>query len=271
MDLVSSGKALYDDHNNTTIDLKTAKDIQELTINLPGIGNMMSEAWDIIHGPNRDDARTDENGSLQGRLDSFKDMAADEIPVKRGSDGTIIGATINGGKTSDSDLTGKNDDAWIETMVNGDIESVTIKHTFNPVDNTKSNRDINNNGDTVDLYTPHVDDTGHVVGNNIETVTLPYGFKTITIGNESTETSGVSAAASSVVADNTQDTLTINPGNKWIHIGASDADDNDVITLSHEVNDITIDAKTTTDLNDGTNTITIQDTKYDAAGHVTHN
>jgi hypothetical protein len=36
---------------------------------------MMSDAWDIIHGTNRDDARTDENSSLQGRLDSFKHMS----------------------------------------------------------------------------------------------------------------------------------------------------------------------------------------------------
>ena len=99
----SSGN-LYNKHAGASTDMAADYDIQELTINLPAIGNMMSDAWDIIHGPNRDNARTDKNGSLQGRLDSFKDMAADEIPVKRGSDGTIIGATINGGKTSNEDL-----------------------------------------------------------------------------------------------------------------------------------------------------------------------
>jgi hypothetical protein len=61
---VSSGQAIYDDHDNTTINPVSAPDIQELTINLPAIGNMMSDAWDIIHGPNRDNARTDLNGSL---------------------------------------------------------------------------------------------------------------------------------------------------------------------------------------------------------------
>jgi hypothetical protein len=65
--------------------------------------------------------------------------------------------------------------------------------------------------------------------------------------------------------------LTINPGNKWIHIGASDTTNNDVITLSHEVNAITTAEKTSTDLNNGTDTITIQDTIFDEAGHVTHN
>ena len=495
IDLVSSGLELYDDHNNTTDKPISADDIQELTINLPAIGNMMSDAWDIIHGSKRDDSMAefelDEQGnkkledgkpiridSLQGRLDSIAAIGADEIPVKRSSDGALVGASINGGRTSESILTGKNDDNWIETMVNGDIEAITIKHTFNKVDDTTTDADKNDStagdgdnkgsGDTLKLYTPHVDDMGHVVGKNIETVTLPYGFKTIktngrsneasenatgtpvtadvvadntqdeltinsgnkwiridtdatgdsltirhdvhetsnddnitnwteteadttipvvtyeydeaghyvkhhteyyqlpfgygkikgdkgntaatatydevtftsdewltaavskdtvtyshdypkkvddtknesdvngngdtivletlsrdekghvtkvnqntvtlpygfktiAVGNESDKTDGVAAAPGSVVAHNTQDTLAINPGNKWIHIGASDTNNKDTITLSHEVNNIIVDAKTDTDLNDGTNTITIQDTQYDNAGHVTHN
>jgi hypothetical protein len=42
-----------------------------------------------------------------------------------------------------------------------------------------------------------------VVGHNIETVTLPYGYKTISVANESGSTDGVAAAAGSVVADKT--------------------------------------------------------------------
>jgi hypothetical protein len=36
-----------------------------LTINLPAIGNMMSDAWDIIHGPLRNDdmRQWDEKGN----------------------------------------------------------------------------------------------------------------------------------------------------------------------------------------------------------------
>jgi hypothetical protein len=64
---------LYNKHDGTT-DLETKEDIQELTIHLPAIGNMMSDVWDIVHGPLRNDARTDENSSLQGRLDSFKEI-----------------------------------------------------------------------------------------------------------------------------------------------------------------------------------------------------
>ena len=293
IDLVSSGLELYDDHNNTTNQPISADDIQELTINLPAIGNMMSDAWDIIHGPNRDNSMAEfelnEDGSkkigedgkpirtdsLQGRLNSIAAMNDDEIPVKRGSDGALIGATINGGKTSNSDLTGKNDDAWIETMVNGNIESITIKHTFNKVNdiNTESNKNIDQvasdlDSDKIDLYTPIVDVMGHVVGKNTETVTLPYGFKTISVANKSESTSGVAAAAGNVVADNTQDTLTLTPGNKWIHITADIS--NDTVTISHEVNSVSSDEATTdwTKIEANT-TIPVVTYDYDEAGHYT--
>jgi hypothetical protein len=93
---------------------------------------MMSDAWDIIHGPNRDDARTDINGSLQGRLNSFNAFYDNQIPIKRATDGTIIGSKINGANNYGSDIDlltlpeGANgtvtgftgDDAWIETKIN---------------------------------------------------------------------------------------------------------------------------------------------------------
>ena len=266
---VSSEQEIYNDHNNPG-NLIQAPDIQEMSINLPAIGNMMSDAWDIIHGPNRDNARTDKNGSLQGRLDSFKDMAADEIPVKRGEDGTLIGATINGGKTSESDLTGKNDDAWIETMVNGDIESITIKHTFNKVDDTESDKNVNDDkSDTIDLYTPHVDATGHVVGKNIQTIILPYGFKTIKTngrGESIAENANGAPVTADIIADNTQDVLTINSGNKWIRIDTNS--ENDSLTISHDIHDTSNDESTTdwTTTEENT-TIPVVNYNYDNAGH----
>ncbi len=287
-------------------------DTQELTIHLPEIGNMMSDAWDIIHGPFRNDEmrqyltdnegnRLDEDGnkciesgkdpfridSLQGRLDSIAAIAGDEIPVKRHDNGQLIGSKINGGKTDEDDKTGINDDAWIETIVDAATNTISIHHKFNRTKNgntftdlreaedwghdTKDSIDMNTTGDNFDIVTPIIDDMGHVVGENTQIVTLPYGFKTISIAEESEYASGVAAAAGNVVADNTQDTLTLAPGNKWIHIGASDFDNIDEITLSHEVNIIEKTNKPSTNLNDGTDTITIQDTQYDNAGHVTHN
>ena len=46
--------------------------------------------------------------------------------------------------------------------------------------------------------------------------------------------------------------------------------DEDVITIAHEVHGIKINPFTS-DLNNGTNTITVQDTVFDAAGHITEN
>ena len=317
IDLVSSGLELYDDHDNTTDKPIAAPDIQELTINLPAIGNMMSDAWDIIHGPNRDNARTDTNGSLQGRLDSFDAFYDNQIPVKRATDGTIIGSKINGANNYDADIdlltlpVGANgtitgftgDDAWIETKIDttalkaGDKDSnddqannsgISIHHTFHATQNSTSAVDKNNgnsttganykqahirstnshhnNDDKIDLYVPYVDAKGHVVGHNIETVTLPYGYKTITIGDESASTSDVNAAAGDVVADNTQDTLTINPGNKWIHITADTS--NDTVTISHEVNNTSSDEHITdwTKVEANT-TIPVITYGYDEAGH----
>lgn len=297
----------YSKHDGTS-DTAEAEDIQELTINLPAIGNMMSDAWDIIHGPNRDnsmaefelnedgDKKLDKNGkpiridSLQGRLDSIAALGVDEIPVKRDSDGSLVGSKINGGKIPGQiiDLTGVNDDAWIRTVVDHTTQTINIHHKFDDNKNgntildlrqkvknsgntkdTTNDIDLNDGSNSFNITTPIVDSMGHVVAKNTETVTLPYGFKTITVGNESESASEVAAAAGDVVANNTQGTLTINPGNKWIHIGATP--DEDIITLSHEINDIEKSDKELTDLNNGINTITIQDTQYDNAGHVTHN
>jgi hypothetical protein len=44
----------YNSHDNTTEKTRQA-DTQQVHISLPAIGNMMSEAWDIIHGPLRND------------------------------------------------------------------------------------------------------------------------------------------------------------------------------------------------------------------------
>lgn len=57
---------------------KTAKDIQELRISLPIIGNVVCKLWDLIHGENRDNSETT---SLQGRLNSFNNLEENAIPV----------------------------------------------------------------------------------------------------------------------------------------------------------------------------------------------
>lgn len=165
---------------------------------------------------------------------------------------------------------------WLTVNVDGKPTKpiVSLRHNYQPVRDTTSDSDMNNpKKDTMILYTPIVDPKGHVVGHNDHTVTLPYGFKTITTNGRSGTASGDNTgnpSTSSVIADNTQDTLGINSGNKWIRIDTNTS--TDTITISHDIHTPTVSAKSQTDLNNpATDSITIQDTTYDNAGHMTAN
>lgn len=165
---------------------------------------------------------------------------------------------------------------WLTVNVDGKPTKpiVSLRHNYQPVRDTTSNSDMNNpKKDTMILYTPIVDPKGHVVGHNDHTVILPYGFKTITTNGRSGTASGDNTgnpSTSSVIADNTQDTLGINSGNKWIRIDTNTS--TDTITISHDIHAPTVSAKSQTDLNNpATDSITIQDTTYDNAGHMTAN
>ena len=165
---------------------------------------------------------------------------------------------------------------WLTVNVDGKPTKpiVSLRHNYQPVRDTTSNSDMNNpKKDTMILYTPIVDPKGHVVGHNDHTVILPYGFKTITTNGRSGTASGDNTgnpSISNVVADNTQDTLGINSGNKWIRIDTNASAD--TITISHDIHTPTVSAKSQTDLNNpATDSITIQDTTYDNAGHMTAN
>lgn len=300
--ILPTGKSgqVYNTHDGTG-ELRSVEDVQEMRINLPAIGNMMSDAWDIIHGPNRDDARTDENGSLQGRLNSFKDIGGNQIPVKRSNDGTLVGTNINGNTSRTvTDITKESlhiddktrDDAWIKTVIdtngltdakNSNNNGISIHHTFTSTPDTTSASNKNTDGvasnnasDKIELYTPYVDAAGHVVGKNVETVTLPYGFKTIATNGrgEDTDTAndGEMLKQEAIIADNTQDALNINSGNKWVRIDMNS--NSDTITISHDIHNFNTDSAGHTNLNteDGAakeENLTIYDWDYDNAGHIT--
>lgn len=326
---------LHDGTSNT----KQQVDTQQIHINLPAIGNMMSEAWDIIHGEKRDNSTVD---SLQGRLNFFKDeIAHNEIPIQSSeTEGYLVGSVINGAISYENSTDATNqdesvynenilnvainsekpyehDDAWIATNIDteqgkdGDKDyhrkAISIHHTFHPrTDSAVNELNINNydgknggstadsdtqfqkiiNKDTIQLYVPKVDKAGHVVGTDIDKVILPYGYKHIeTIGNKidnettdldttqdtvsadkGTVTAGTPIGETAIVATETQDTVNIDPFNKWIQVKASD----DTVEIAHEIHGIVTKAKET-DLNNGTNTITFHDLEFDAAGHVEKN
>lgn len=312
----------YNDHDGAFTQSEQV-DIQEMTINLPAIGNMMSDAWDIIHGPLRNDdmRQVDESGkrvdSLQGRLNSIAAIDTNQIPIKRIDNGKLVGTKINGDvrNTSTDNYNAElsssyeGDDAWIETKVDADNtpNAIAIHHTFHETPSSTSSINKNSNfinkssdykegemlsenltahQDQLRLYVPYVDKAGHVVGQNIETVTLPYSYRefiTDSVSNVDSEdlyteitsdadgahVSEVNAAEGYSTADQTQDIMHINPYNKWIQVDIQD----DNIRFAHEIHAIpeTVNGPTNLNSEDGAtneNNINIPDWSYDKAGHI---
>lgn len=180
----------------------------------------------------------------------------------------------------------------IHHLIGNEVE-VQVKHTFIGQENTttKSNKNVVEGtgrnvgtGDDLKLYTPIIDSTGHVVANNEETVTLPYGFKYLKtngaseINNADLFTSNASntdtltsketkdVQPSQSEAKNTKDLITLNSGNKWAQVKIND----NTITLSHEIHNI--DRTTAqSDVNENGDTIKVQDIEFDNAGHAIAN
>lgn len=303
---------LHDGTSNT----EPQVDTQQIHINLPAIGNMMSEAWDIIHGKKRDNSTVD---SLQGRLNFFKDeIAHNEIPIQSSeTEGYLVGSVINGATNYESSgeyikdnildvsltKTHEHDDAWISTQINtsqgkdGDFDyhrkAIAIHHNFHPTPSSESQVDKNDtsnneydtkyneeylqfktnfdntNKNTLKLYTPYVDKAGHVVGENIETVTLPYGFKTIATngrGTSTTENASTTPSNSNIVAENTQDTLNINSGNKWIRMDTTVS--SDTLTIAHDIHETSSTTSTKTLVSEtAATTFDVPTYSFDDAGH----
>lgn len=168
---------------------------------------------------------------------------------------------------------------WITMNVNGDITkpSITIHHNFQSVKDTETSWDKNSetgvgehsaiDKDALNLYTPIVDDMGHVVGKNIETVILPYSFKTISTNGTSDNISNMNANTANIIADNTQDVLNINSHNKWIKI--SNNNNNNTLTIAHEVNPtLKTESEATLSNEESENVIFMIPTySFDEAGH----
>ncbi len=115
------------------------------------------------------------------------------------------------------------EDDWIDIEIDSNVISpnVSITHKFNPVNDTTStsSQDINSSDGNIELYTPIVDNRGHIVGKNIETIELPHNFKTITVGN------------TLITADNHIANMNITDDNNWIEVSANA--DTDTLTISH--------------------------------------
>ena len=167
------------------------------------------------------------------------------------------------------------EDRWIDLDINDNAKESTIyiRHNYTSTENSNSFVDKNNEEtDIIKTYYPIVDNTGHIVGDHYETITLPYGFKTITTNGRGTGTAENATEApdkTNVVAENIQDTLAINSGNRWIRIDTNSSDDS--LTFSHDIHN-TSSTTSFQDLSDEESakvSFNIPTYFFDEAGHYT--
>lgn len=277
-------------------------------VELPGLGNNLStiygsilELRNLLEVDNKNTRNTE---TVQGCINTLNDIINNFASLVPGeflicdSNGKVSSASW----TTKQDYSYTNEDSgsksattsaenqWINLAVNSSTKQITLTHKAHIVANTTSaenKNDSNNTDNTIQFYTPIVDNCGHIVGKNTKTITLPYGYKTLssnqisagetdfyttitpssTINGNYTESSSVktSPKETNTPATNIKDTIKLDTGNKWIQTKVT----NQSISLAHEIHNIEGQPKDT-NLNVGkVNTITVQDLAFDAAGHIT--
>ena len=96
--------------------------------------------------------------------------------------GKIVGDKGNTAATATFDTVTFGSDEWLTATVSED--KVVYSHDYPAMkDDTTSTLDLNGNRDYIVLETLTHDEKGHIVNVNKETVTLPYGYKTIKAAN----------------------------------------------------------------------------------------
>lgn len=146
---------------------------------------------------------------------------------------------------------------WITANINGDVANptITIHHNFQPVNNTTASTDFNNtsSGQTFTTISGIVDATGHTVGTNSTSYTLPNSYKTFNM-NEGTVTAASTNAALSIVADT-----------DWIKTSAK----NGTLYIEHLSNQVDDEVAAPVDFNtSSTTTFTTRVSDVDETGHV---
>lgn len=163
---------------------------------------------------------------------------------------------------------------WVQVGIENN--TITLDHEIHNIDRTAMASDFNadseNIVDTITVQDTEYDNAGHAIENHKHTYTLPYSFKKIegsNTGDDVRSNATAETGETKVIADNTQDTLTIAASNKWVHIDTATAED--TVYIGHEVHEIDTAKADDTDINGNGDTITIQDTAYDEAGHLVSN
>lgn len=154
---------------------------------------------------------------------------------------------------------------WIVLNADNTTDSIVVSHYIKSFIPTTSVKDLNSFG-TFDIVEHTYDEAGHIVSKDTKTYTLPYNYKTITVGSASTSVMSIASAPGSCSAKNQVDTLTVNSGNKWIVLG--NAISSNIITASHYVHTIPVTTAAIDFNNANTETFSVIEHTYDEAGHI---
>ena len=265
------------------------QEIKGFANDLSTINGLILELRTLIES---DDLETRNRETVQGTINTlndiiniFEDLVPGEFLIC-GANGHVNSAnwttaqdySYNNIGNSTGSLTENNENQWIKVDLDENNRLISIAHQAHKVKDTEHQSDINGSSDVISLYSPIVDNTGHIVGNHTEIVTLPYGFKYIQPNDYNNKiVSDATSNTERIEADNTQDNLLVGNSNKWIKISANS--DTDTLSIGHEVHDfesgeantfygLTQD-ETIASLDEKDNTFKVPCLKFDEAGHIT--
>lgn len=265
--------------------------IEGFASDLSTINGLILELKTLIES---DDSETRNRETVQGTINTLNDIInifEDLVPgeflicdanghVNSANWTTAQDYIYNNIGNSNSSFAESKEDQWIKVSLDENNRLISITHQAHSEEDTKTNLDVNRDEaltDNIDLYTPIVDNMGHIVGKNTQTVTLPFGFKFI---QPNTDASGNVKDATSnidiIKANTCHDTLQVRNSNKWLKVSA-DAD-RKVLYIGHEVNTFNdgeankyygLEQDEPIASLDKDNTFEVPCLKFDEAGHIT--
>ena len=214
----------------------------------------------------------------------------DALPSQSGNSGKYLKTNGSAASWESAPVTSVNSKTGVVTLDNTDVGAAASSHSHGNITNegditatapTIANGDqiiINDNSASKITNGPSFGTSTTTYLRNDGSWNTPAdnrdpGYGKIKPGTASSSTSAITANTTTAQASTYNELLTINPGNKWVSVAASNSSTSgsDTFTIGHSAG---LTAKTsygstaTTASADG-GTITVTDVKYDEAGHIT--
>lgn len=264
------------------------QEIKGFATDLSTINGLILELRNLIES---DDSETRNRETVQGTINTLNDIInifEDLVPgeflicdanghVNSANWTTEQDYSYNNIGDSTGSLAESNENQWIKIDLDENKRLISVTHQAHKVEDTENRSDMNGSSDVISLYSPIVDNTGHIVGNHTEIVTLPYGFKYVQPDSYNNTVVDATSNTEKIEADNTQDNLLVGNSNKWIKISTNP--NTDTLSIGHEVHSFADQAEANKYYGleqdesvaslDNDNTFEVPCLKFDEAGHIT--